>query len=88
LFDKETGVKCLKNVADFVNNVKHFDNKRSFRLHPDTFFVGRDAQAGGWGPSHTWWIQSGEGKRINAYILADESFSEIEKFMVQGGLIK
>jgi hypothetical protein len=88
LFDKNSGIESLQVVADFVANVKHFQNSKTTRRHPDTYFVGRDAQAGGPGPTHTWWIQSGESKKINAYQLADESYNEIEKFMIQKRLVE
>jgi hypothetical protein len=88
LFNKNKGIQSLQIVSDFVTNIKHFDNSRSSRLHPETYFISRDAQAGGQGPAHTWWVQFGDEKRINAYNLVDDSYKAIKEFMYLKALIK
>ncbi len=87
LFSKDTGVQNFMIVADFVNNVKHFDNSKCVRLSTETFLISRDAQSGGGGPVHTWWIQTSQD-RVNVYILVDEVYCEMEKFMMAQNLLK
>ncbi len=87
LFNGTTGIKSLQIVVDFVNNAKHFDNSKNTRNYEDTYLVSRNAQSGGNGSVHTWWIQTGISSRIGAYKLAEESFLEVEKFLIKENLI-
>ncbi len=98
IFSRTEGSKNLKIVADFVTNIKHFENSKTTRIDSNTYFVSRDANVfiGGqnyvanqanMSPVHTWWIQSND-ERLNVYTLAHDAFIEVKAYLIEQNFIE
>ncbi len=86
LFYKTSSIPCLKTLADFIINYKHFSNTNT-RFDEHTWLISRDGHAGDINkPAHTWWIIS-DKKKINLYNLADETFNETQKYLKENNYI-